>query len=213
LAPIVDDPDRAEMRPRTRELLRLLAKQYSVVVITGRKRIEAMRFLDGIPLLEVVGNHGAEGRQIMPSHIVQRVADWHCELEKRLEALEGVVLEDKIYSLSIHYRQSNDHDVVSKIMSLTESLQGARRVGGKSILNIVPIEAQNKGSTLQGLCQRFQMSRSIFIGDDDTDEDVFALDTPEKILGIRVGITGETAAHYYINDQIDIDPLLEAMAG
>lgn len=214
LAPIVDDPGRAEMRPRTRELLRQLAKRYSVAVITGRRRLEAMRLLEGIPLLEVVGNHGAEGREIMPDHIVRRVADWRCELEKPLEAMAGVVLEDKIYSLSIHYRQSHDKDIASRIMNATGNLQGARRIGGKFVLNIVPIEARHKGSILQSLCERFQTRGSIFVGDDDTDEDVFEMeDRAGSMLGIRVGKTARTAAHYYIDDQADIDPLLEAMLG
>lgn len=211
LAPIVDDPRCAEMRPRTRELLHHAAKRYSAVVITGRRRTEALQFLEGIPLLEVIGNHGAEGRGIMSDQILQRVANWRRELERRLETMEGVVLEDKSYSLSIHYRQSPEKDAGMKIMRATENLQDARRIGGKFIVNIVPSEAPDKGTTLQHLRERFGARESIFVGDDDTDEDVFRMNSDPEILGIRVGSTQKTAALYYINDQTDIDRLLEAM--
>lgn len=213
LAPIVDDPECAQMRPKTRELLRRIAMQYSAVVITGRRRADILGLMEGIPLLEIIGNHGAEGCWTAPDHIVQQVADWRRELEKRLEILEGVVLEDKRYSLSIHYRQSRDKDVAFKIMQATENLRGARRIGGKFIFNIVSSEAPGKGAALLSLCERFGTPRSIFVGDDDTDEDVFAMGMSAKILGIRVGAGGKTAAHYYTKDQADIDPLLEAMVG
>jgi trehalose 6-phosphate phosphatase len=211
LAPIVDDPERAEMRPRTRELLRQVATKYRVAVITGRGRMDTLRFLEGIPLLEIIGNHGAESRGTRPNPVIQRVADWRRGLEKTLNSMEGIVLEDKRYSLSIHYRQSPDKDAVSRIMRLTEDLEGARRIGGKYVLNIVPSEAPGKGAALLRLCERFKIPRSVFIGDDDTDEDVFTEDGHGKILGIRVGVIKNTSAHYYINDQTDIDPLLEAI--
>ncbi|HEX5056865.1 MAG TPA: trehalose-phosphatase [Gammaproteobacteria bacterium] len=211
LAPIVGDPGCAEMRPRTRDLLRHVAMKYPTVVITGRKRLEALGFLGGIPLFEVIGNHGAENRGAVPRHIIRRVAEWRQELEKRLGAMEGVALEDKCYSLSVHYRRSGDGDAVSKIISEIENLEGARWIGGKSVVNIVPDEAPGKGEALLRLCKRLGSPRSIFVGDDDTDEDVFAMTGTSPVLGIRVGSTENTAADYYINDQTDIDPLLNTM--
>ena len=211
LAPIVSDPNRAEMRPQTRDLLRHVAMKYSTVVITGRKRLEALGFLGGIPLFEVIGNHGAENRGAMPRHIIRRVAEWRQELEKRLGVMEGIALEDKCYSLSVHYRRSGDGDVVSKIISEIESLEGARWIGGKSVVNIVPDEAPGKGEALLRLCKRLGSPRSIFVGDDDTDEDVFTMAGSCSLLGIRVGVSNNTAANYYINDQSDIDTLLKEM--
>lgn len=212
LSPIVGDPACAEMRPQTRDLLRRVAQRYSTVVITGRKRLEALGFLRGIPLLEVIGNHGAENRGALPGHIVRRVAEWRQQLVKRLEGMQGVTLEDKCYSLSIHYRRSGEGDAASKIISEIEQLEGARLIGGKFVLNIVPSEALGKGEALLRICKRLGAPRSIFVGDDDTDEDVFTMAESGRVLGIKVGTT-KTAANYYINDQTDIDQLLELMAG
>ncbi len=209
LAPIVSDPERAEMRPQTRDLLRQLAIRYSTVVITGRKRLDTLGFLGGIPLLEVIGNHGAENRGAVPRHIIRRVAEWRQELEKSLEAMEGVVVEDKCYSLSVHYRQSNDQDAVSRIMNAVAGLKGARPRSGKSVLNIVPDEAPGKGEALLRLCKRLGTPRSIFVGDDETDEDVFTMAGVSSVLGIRVGMANNTAASYYINEQTDIDALMK----
>jgi trehalose 6-phosphate phosphatase len=209
LAPIVSDPEQAEMRPQTRDLLRQVAIRYSAVVITGRKRLEALGFLGGIPLLEVIGNHGAENRGAVPRDIIRRVAEWRQELEKSFEAMEGVIIEDKCYSLSVHYRQSKDQDARSTIIDAIAGLEGARWSGGKSVFNVLPDEAPGKGEALLRLCKRLGTPRSLFVGDDDTDEDVFTMAKSSPVLGIRVGMTNNTAASYYINDQTDIDPLLK----
>jgi trehalose 6-phosphate phosphatase len=213
LAPIVDDPNHAQMRPATRELLRQVALQYPTVVITGRKRAEILEFIPNVPLREIIGNHGAENAETVSEPIARRVADWRGELEKRLETLAGVIIEDKCYSLSIHYRHTRDKNAEFSIAEAAKNLPGARRIGGKFVLNIVPSEAPDKGTILLRLCERFNTPHSVFVGDDDTDEDVFALDNYGRVLGIRVGINDTTAASYYIPGQTDIDRLLELLLG
>jgi trehalose-6-phosphatase len=48
----------------------------------------------------------------------------------------------------------------------------------------------------------------LYVGDDITDEDVFELDPPGRLLSIRVGQTRRSAAAYYLRDQREIDRLL-----
>jgi hypothetical protein len=49
------------------------------------------------------------------------------------------------------------------------------------------------------------------VGDDDTDEDVFRLDQPGRLLTIRVGAKRASHAAYCIRDQRQIDVLIGAL--
>jgi len=95
LAPIVADPAAAHMRPATRQALRELALRCRTVVITGRSRHDAMQRLSGIPLVEVIGNHGIEACGVTPGRVVLRVSTWLAELRERLQGMAGVVIENK----------------------------------------------------------------------------------------------------------------------
>jgi trehalose 6-phosphate phosphatase len=55
---------------------------------------------------------------------------------------------------------------------------------------------------------RLRCDTAIYVGDDQTDEDVFVLDQPGRLLGIRVGRGRGSAASYGIVDQRAIDRLL-----
>jgi trehalose-6-phosphatase len=48
----------------------------------------------------------------------------------------------------------------------------------------------------------------LYVGDDDTDEDVFVLGGSDGLLGIRVGESEESAAAYCVRDQESVDELL-----
>lgn len=213
LAPIAADPAEAHMRPSTRELLASVARRHPTVVITGRSRMDALGLLAGVPLLEVIGNHGFEAYAAIPAHFTRRVARWHTALAARLSFLPGAVIEDKRYSLAIHYRRcANLESARDAIISAAADLEGARLVNGKVVVNIVPAEARDKGDALLHVCRRLGCGRALFVGDDDTDEDVFALGRPDTVLGIRVGASDESAAAYSLNDQGEVDELLALLA-
>jgi trehalose 6-phosphate phosphatase len=52
---------------------------------------------------------------------------------------------------------------------------------------------------------------ALYVGDDVTDEDVFSLDEPGRLLGIRVGRSKATQAAYCIPSQASIDVLIERL--
>ena len=60
LAPIVQDPARARMRPQTRRLLGAVARRYPCVVISGRARHDVLKRVGSVPVWQVSGNHGLE---------------------------------------------------------------------------------------------------------------------------------------------------------
>src|SRR6185437_6010569 len=103
LAPIVDVPAAARMRARTRELLERVAGAYPSVVISGRSQADIMRRTRGIRLREVIGNHGLEPRHYS-GPIAGDVRRWVAKLEARLAGIPGLFVEDKVFSIAIHYR-------------------------------------------------------------------------------------------------------------
>lgn len=210
LAPIVSEPARAEMRPRTRELLAKVAALYRVVVISGRPRSDVRRRLRGSGVLEVVGNHGIEPLHTTSRYLAE-VQRWRRRFERSLAPLKGVWIEDKAFSLAVHYRKSREKKKArAAILRTVAELRDARVIGGKQVVNVLPRDAPHKGVALERERDRWGCDTAVYVGDDDTDEDVFALDQPGRLLAIRVGPKRASAAHYYIANQRAIDALLRA---
>jgi trehalose 6-phosphate phosphatase len=210
LSPIVADPDRAAMRESTRRLLGDLARRYPCVVISGRSRGDVSRRLGGVPLAGVVGNHGLE-----PWHATQRagrqVRRWVTALEARLGRIPGVVIEDKGLTLAVHYRKAKrTREARALVFAAAGGLGDVRLVGGKQVLNVLPSGAPGKGRALERAALRLGCDTAVYVGDDETDEDVFALGDPARLLGIRVGRKGTSAAGYFIRAQVEIDLLLRS---
>ncbi len=213
LAPIVAVPERARMRKMTARLLRDLARRYPCVVLSGRARPDVLERLRDIPVDGVVGNHGAEPRRAA-KRLATEVRKWQSPLDKRLSALPGVWIEDKVFSIAIHYRQSGEKARTrAAILEAIEDLGDVRVIGGTQVVNILPKGAPHKGMALERERKRLGCEAAIYVGDDDTDEDVFALDRPARLLTIRVGARAGSAASYFIRRQADVDELLRALIG
>ena len=215
LAPIVRDPERAALRPRTRQLLGRVASRYPTAVLSGRSQEDVAARLDGLPLAYVVGNHGAEwawtpynGRRI-----AERIAAWHAALRTRLDGADGVVIEDKGYSLAIHFRRARDRDrAQAQILAALRELRGLVVTQGKAVVNVLAAEAPDKGAALRSLQQRLECARAIYVGDDANDEAAFALDGNDSVLAVRVGASRDSHASCYLRGQVQIDSFLEVLA-
>ncbi|MBI2894361.1 MAG: trehalose-phosphatase [Deltaproteobacteria bacterium] len=211
LAPIVTDPERALLRRETRELLATLTKIYQVIVISGRAQADALEKLRGLGVREVVGNHGIEPRHATDHHIAE-VRRWRPVLDECVAPFKGVTIEDKTFSVAIHYRQSREKKKArAAILRAAAALSDARVVGGKQVVNILPEGAPHKGVALERERNRLDCDTALYVGDDETDEDVFALDQPGRLLTIRVGAKRSSAATYYIPNQRAIDDLLRTL--
>jgi trehalose 6-phosphate phosphatase len=211
LAPIVSQPARAIMRHTTRRLLEELVQRYPCMVISGRAQRDAMRRLHGIGVHKIIGNHGAE-----PWHgtnrPVQKSDRWLRVLGERLSGLRGVKIEDKGISITIHYRQSREKKRArSAILEAVSALGEIRLIGGNQVINVLPQGAPHKGMALERERALLKCDTAIYVGDDETDEDVFALDQPGQLLTIRVGQRRSSAAAYFIESQRRIDDLLRIL--
>jgi trehalose 6-phosphate phosphatase len=211
LAPISATPERVRMRQRTRRLLRAVAQRYPCIVISGRPHEELARHLDGIPVWHVTGNHGIEPWEQTPA-LAEQVQAWVRQLRPRLAETPGVVVEDKTYSVAIHYRQARDkRAALSAILRSVRRLRGTRVVDGRQAVNLIPRGAPHKGTALDRARRLLVCDAAIYVGDDGTDEDAFTCAHPDRLLAIRVGARRRTGARYHLRSQADVDALLQAL--
>jgi trehalose 6-phosphate phosphatase len=209
LAPIVAERDAASMRPKTRELLARVCTLFPCAVISGRSQDDVSARLAGIGVKYIVGNHGLEpGANLVAFE--QDIARVRPILAAALAGSSGVDLEDKRYSLALHYRRARGKPearaaIARAIATLPVPM---RSIAGKQVVNVVPAGAPNKGDALLRLRAQEGADTALYLGDDVTDEDVFTLDQPGRLLAIRVGLSQTSGAAFYLRDQREVDALL-----
>jgi trehalose 6-phosphate phosphatase len=210
LSPIVNHPKRAGMRFRTRKLLAELAATRPCIVVSGRSRADLLEKLDALKLARVIGNHGAETKA--PSSAARkRTRQWKSTLEPDLCGLRGVWIEDKGLSLAVHFRESKQRAAARrKILASVQKLTNVRVFGGKLVVNIAPADAPDKGEALAAERKRLRCDWVLYVGDDDNDEDAFALNG--NVVAVRIGKKRRSRARYYLRSQSEIDKLLELLA-
>jgi len=209
LAPIVDDPHSAGMREVTRALLAQLAGLYPCVILSGRSRADLLGKLRGVGIAQAIGNHGAEADGV-DGAARRQVRRWKAEIGPQLGPLPGLWMEDKGISLAVHYRKStNKPEARRRILRAAEKLDEVRIVGGKQVVNLVIAGAPNKGNALVSEKKRLGCDWALYAGDDENDEDAFALN--ENVVTVRVGRKRESHARYYLRAQSEIDLLLQRL--
>ena len=211
LSPIAPTPESARLPPSTRRLLTRVAKQYSVVVISGRALADISERVTGIGVRQVFGNHGFEWSGATSRPRVQ-VRQWVEQLHQELDGVPGVVIEDKTHSLSVHYRLAPDHGLALRvILPVVRALPGVRVICGAAAVNLLPDHGANKGVALRRALEASGCEMAIYVGDDETDEDAFAALRPGRLLAIRVGAAEQSHARYHLESQDAIDLLLRAL--
>jgi trehalose 6-phosphate phosphatase len=209
LASIVADRGAAGLRPGTLELLTRLCACYPCAIITGRSRSDVQARLGGAPIRYIVGNHGLESVG-GPTSSDEEMAAVRPVIEAALCQHSGLDLEDKQYSLAVHYRNSPaKRRARAAIHQVVATLPVPMRVvPGKLVLNILPRGAPHKGHALLELQHREAAEMALYVGDDVTDEDVFELEHQGSLVAARVGRSKRSAAPYFLREQREVDQLL-----
>lgn len=212
LVPIVDHPADARMSEDTRAALVAVAERYPTVVISGRSAADLDVRLRDVPVVGRYGNHGADLVEADPEDL-RRVRRWRAALGSALEGDGGVEIEDKGLSLSVHVRHAADpEEATERVVGLLARIAPeARLVPGKAVINVVIATRPHKGHALRAAMRTSRCSHALFVGDDWTDEDVFALGDP-TVVGVRVGYTPASQATTYLTDRDEVDRLLEHLA-
>ena len=216
LAPIVERPDDARLPDDVQHCLADLARRNEVAIITGRSVSDARRMFTFEPRY-LVGNHGAEGIPAwreQSTGFERTVRGWHGALDEcALLDGSGVMVEDKRFSLSLHYRQAADADAAYRaIHGCVDVLRPVPRViDGKAVVNLLPPDAPDKGDALRALIAETRCRTVLYVGDDDTDETVFGLHLP-SVLTLRVEPATDSEAALFLRDQREVLTLLQHIA-
>ena len=227
LAPIAPRPqDAAVPEPARAALARLAAlPDVRVGLVTGRSADDGARLVD-VPGLWVIGNHGVETvdpdgtRYIDPAAVafaepLARAAD---ALAPLVAATPGTLLEDKRWSISLHYRLAPAAE--PRLRSAAEHVvgrEGLRLGEGRAVLEVrIPAEV-DKGTAVVSLARRLGAgvpgSAVLFAGDDRTDEDAFRrLGVFSNVVTVRVG-SPEVATHarWRVDAPADVHALLQTL--
>lgn len=233
IAPIAPRPEYASVPPEMREVLQELVRAPGVLVsiLSGRSAADAYRIV-GVDGVWSVGNHGMEQRDpsgdVSVNPDVLRFEPAVAEAVRRSAALAaqnpGVVVEDKRWTASVHYRLAHP----SCVPALTDAVRemadalGLRLTHGKEVLELRPPVDIDKGVAALALAERLGATASggslFCAGDDRTDEDAFRVlreARPESVT-VRVGAeagrpTSDSSAEFYVTDTEAMRALLGAI--
>jgi len=178
LSPIVADPDQAQVTPRNRELLAELQEHCTLVAVISGRAAPYLHAMVGVDGLVYVGNHGFERWEHGQVIVDPGVAAYRHALEAAQEALrprleDGMRVEDKGATLSLHYRQTSNPDQTAArfrpIAAAIATRHGLRLTEGRKVFELRPPLEVDKGSAFTGLIRQHQLEAALYLGDDTTD--------------------------------------------
>ena len=232
LAPIAGTPDKTRMPNNTKILLRQLSESpdFKLAVISGRA-VSDLKNRIGLKNIIYVGNHGFEinGPKItfkspVPPRYRRTLDEIKAKLENNLSSIKGLLIEDKGFSLSMHYRlvgKRNIPKVKTEFYSalVVHEVRGDISVRhGKKVLDIRPPLVWDKGKVVLWLLARHKFAMRtkkrevlpIYIGDDVTDEDAFQA-LSNRGPTIFVGKPTKTKARFYLKNTKEVAELLKTI--
>jgi trehalose-phosphatase len=231
LAPIVARPEDAAVTPATRALLEKLVAMPNVylVLVSGRAASDANAIVR-VPGVWTIGNHGFEivspnGELETDPDLADQsaaIAQAARELEPIVARVTGAKLENKRWTLSVHYRLAA-RDAVPPLRAEVERIAMGLRLrmtDGKEIVEVRPVANIHKGTAVILLGERLhafdENASVVFVGDDRTDEDAFRSLRARfpRAVTIRVDESGEdtTAAEIRLRDPAAVHDFLEWLA-
>ena len=224
LTPIVARPEDAELDDAMRAVLERLATTCTLAIVSGRDLADVRGHV-GIESIHYAGSHGFEidGPRVRARRGEEFLDDLdHAEHELRgaLDAVDGARVERKHFAVAVHFR-GVDRARVDEVRAAVERVHARRpdrleRTGGKEILELRPAMEWDKGRALCWLARELgaDVDRvpTIYIGDDTTDEDAFAV---LREQGIGIVVTTErrrTRASYRLRDVDEVRRFLDRLA-
>ncbi len=196
LIDIGPSPSEVHVSAELRELLARLSKLMggALALVSGRPIADLDRLFAPLEL-PAIGGHGAEMR-VRDGKVTLAVDPLPQDLRRQLAGAaipgSGIVVEDKGYSLALHYRnvpQHEDHVRASIDAGRAAFPAEATEVQPGKFMFEVKRPGVSKGDGVRALMTQppFAGRQPVFIGDDATDELVFAILPALNGLGFSVG--------------------------
>ena len=172
----------------------------AVALVSGRM-VETIDRLFAPLVTPAIGGHGAEMRIADGAAVLQRPFLLNDALKEKLHRLAEtdprILIEDKSHSMALHYRLAPEHEAFlkSSVNEIVADDDDIEVLAGKSVID-VKSKLFSKGSAVIELmaCEPFAGRTPLFIGDDTTDESVFAILPELDGIGYSVGRSIEGAS-------------------
>jgi trehalose 6-phosphate phosphatase len=204
LLDIAATPDSVHVPPELHEVLQALSRKTdgALALVTGRGLDDVDRlFPEGFA---AVACHGAQIRRTPGSPVeilTPPIPQYLCEAVHAIATLPGTFVEDKTYSLTLHYRLAHDPTpILAQAQALEEQILGTRwvMVHAKAAVELKSATI-DKGLGIRALLQAppFFGRRPIFGGDDVIDEPALRTVAALGGLGIAVGRAMDGATHLF----------------
>ncbi|MFA4916714.1 MAG: bifunctional alpha,alpha-trehalose-phosphate synthase (UDP-forming)/trehalose-phosphatase [Syntrophales bacterium] len=219
LTPIVELPDQAFIPDDIRSLILRLKEYIPVAVVSGRS-LQDIKTKVGIEGIVYVGNHGAEiwdGKKAIinkESKVENRILKQLLNrLKEALLHIQGVIIEDKHFTVSIHFRMVKVKylgELFDKFWDIAKDFESSFKItSGKKVFELRPLNAWDKGNAVSWIIKNMGSGRiPLYLGDDITDEDAFrAL----KGIGMSISIGVCSEADYYLKNQQEIKKFLQQL--
>lgn len=176
----------------------------ALALISGRELAAIERLFP--EMRDVAGAHGAQWR--LNGRVMDGVEGWPRsladEVAARAAAIAGVLVERKVCSLSLHYR--DNLPLADTIHALAEDVvrrspHPLRLLHGKAVVELIP-DAAGKGRAIERFMEEpaYRGRIPVFVGDDVTDEEGFASVNRLGGISIHVGGGRPTAARFHLSD-------------
>ncbi|MBW3659112.1 MAG: trehalose-phosphatase [Actinobacteria bacterium] len=213
LAPIVDRPDDAAAPGETLEVVARLATAVPVAVVSGRG-LDDVRGRVDVPGITYAGSHGFEvlgptgARHDRTGPWVDALDGAEASLRTELGDLPGVEVERKAAAIAVHVRNAAADDADRAAAAAHRTASGDPELeahDGKAIVEIRPAIDWHKGRVVEQLLGELDDPDAvpIYLGDDTTDEDAFAVVKPR---GIAIVVRGEADERPTVADWAAEDP-------
>jgi len=197
-----------------------------IAIVSGRDAQTTRRMLGIFNGLCFIGIHGIEllddddHRELLVQVMhclpaLHTVRDW---LFKEARASDGFMVEDKEFSVALHYRNANPEiarDICRQLeYFVTRMIKGLRVVHGDMVAEVMPSNAGGIGFAINHLLARLddKSLMPVYFGDDPSDEEAFFVVRRAGGATILVGPERETHAEYRVDGPAGVVEVLATLA-
>ena len=227
LSPIVSSPEKAILdRGIKRLLIKLKCKKNITLGIVSGRRLANVKRLVGINGICYAGNQGLEikGPGINFIHPAARAFKPFAKkikkiLKKQVKSIKGAIVEDKKFSVTLHYRLVKKSDL-ARLKKIFDKVSRPYIAGreikistGKKFWEMRPPVTWNKGKAIQKIVSGIHKKNilPIYMGDDTIDENAFRV-VKKRGLAVFVGkLSLRTSAEYGLKSVVEVKRFLKRL--
>ena len=225
LTPIVSRPEFAVLSDEMRGLFQRVATKHTVAIVSGRARQDVEKLV-GLKGVCYAGSHGFDiagpnVTMIEPraEKTIPLITEIMQGLKESLKDIEGLLIEEKKFSVAVHYRLVDEGKYLAKIEEVVKRVvdkeDALRLMKGKKVFEILPAIDWDKGQAIRWIMEALNLSwdenQIVYIGDDTTDEDAFRTVRTRGVTVLVADKAKESAADFIVSNPDEVKKLFEKL--